>query len=374
MWQWWNCAAEHAPAGLELLRINLDETAVCLFQGGGKGTVICRKRRLSGELVQRVKAGAKRTYLTHIALVCDRPELQPLLPQVVIGNEATFRAGDLQTYQAACPRNVHLLRQQSAWSNIRVCLRVIQLLGAALRAVQHPPLVRRWQPVLVMDACRLHLHRSVAEACWRQGVCLVIVPAKMTWLLQPLDTHAFRLYKQHLREEWQRARQQTLDGDVTVRQCLGALCSTIRHVLQGHEWARAFDEDGFGQGQRLVTARILQRLDLDSPPNPPAALPSMELLRLCFPRRSAVPASTLLRPYRPAPSAAPARAQHPAQGGAQRLPVGRRLSLRPVVAVAPPASAGPVTRSQSRLVAALGRGRPLPPPTARPLLPGRRGA
>ena len=267
MWQWWNCAAEHAPAGLELLRINLDETAVCLFQGGGKGTVICRKRRLSGELVQRVKAGAKRTYLTHIALVCDRPELQPLLPQVVIGNEATFRAGDLQTYQAACPRNVHLLRQQSAWSNIRVCLRVIQLLGAALRAVQHPPLVRRWQPVLVMDACRLHLHRSVAEACWRQGVCLVIVPAKMTWLLQPLDTHAFRLYKQHLREEWQRARQQTLDGDVTVGQCLGALCSTIRHVLQGHEWARAFDEDGFGQGQRLVTARILQRLELDSPPN-----------------------------------------------------------------------------------------------------------
>ena len=58
-WQWWNCAAQRVPPGLELLRINLDETAVCLFQGGGKGTVICRKRRLNGELVQRATVGRR---------------------------------------------------------------------------------------------------------------------------------------------------------------------------------------------------------------------------------------------------------------------------------------------------------------------------
>ena len=69
-----------------------------------------------------------------------------------------------------------------------------------MRTYQHPPLVRRWQPVLVMDACRLHLHRSLAEACLREGVWLVIVPARLTWLLQPLDTHAFQPYKHFLRE------------------------------------------------------------------------------------------------------------------------------------------------------------------------------
>ena len=46
MWQWYNCAASCVELGLEVLRINLDETSVCFFQGGGKGTVVCRKRRL----------------------------------------------------------------------------------------------------------------------------------------------------------------------------------------------------------------------------------------------------------------------------------------------------------------------------------------
>ena len=101
--QWWNCAADRASPG-ELLRINLDETSVCLFQGGGKGTVICRKRRLGGELVQRATTAKKRTYLTHIALARDRPDLQPLFLQILIGNEATFHAADLSALQAACPR------------------------------------------------------------------------------------------------------------------------------------------------------------------------------------------------------------------------------------------------------------------------------
>ena len=98
MWQWWNCAASCVGPGLEILRINLDETSVCLFQGGGKGTIVCRKRRLDAnrQPVQQVSSGRKRMCLTHIAMVCDRPDVQPVLPQVVIGNEATFKAGDLE--------------------------------------------------------------------------------------------------------------------------------------------------------------------------------------------------------------------------------------------------------------------------------------
>ena len=38
-WQWSNFWRCKLPAGRRLLRINLDETAVCLFQGGGRGNV-----------------------------------------------------------------------------------------------------------------------------------------------------------------------------------------------------------------------------------------------------------------------------------------------------------------------------------------------
>ena len=349
---------------MEILRVNLDETSICLFQGGGKGTVVCRKRWLESnrEPAQQVASGRKRACLTHIAMVCDRPDVQPSLPQVIIGNEATFKAGDLQTLQAACPGNVHLLRQRSAWSNIEVCKLVVRLLGAALRKLSHPPLVRKWQPVLLMDACRLHLHASVVAACLAQGIWPIVVPARTTFLLQPLDTHGFKPYKEHLREAYQRARLRTPNGELSVAQFLAAVCGAIRHVLQGRRWATAFDRDGFGAGQALVSRRILQRLQLEAPPTIAAEAPTLQQLQLCYPKRAAIPAGVLLRPYRPrlAAAVAPPVAQRPAA-----LPLVRPLLPRrppPVVAAGP----GPVTRAQSRLVASLAKGRPLPrPPSIR---------
>ena len=45
MWQWYNYAESQVPAGKQTLRINLDETSVCLFQGDAKGTVFFSKKR-----------------------------------------------------------------------------------------------------------------------------------------------------------------------------------------------------------------------------------------------------------------------------------------------------------------------------------------
>ena len=354
MWQWWNCAASCVDPGLDILRINLDETSVCIFQGGGKGTVVCRKRRLEAnrQLAQQVSSGRKRMCLTHIAMVCDRPDVQPVLPQVVIGNEATFKAGDMGTLRDACPGNVHLLRQKSAWNNIEVCRQVIRLLGAALRKRSHPPLVRRWQAVLFMDACRLHLHRSVVAACLSEGIWPIIVPAKLTWLLQPLDTHAFKAYKEHLREAYQRARLLTAGGDLSMEQFLAALCDTIRQVLQGRRWAAAFDQNGFGQMQARVSHTVLQRLQAPEPLTVPTALPALNELQVCFPKRAKVPVGMFLRPYQQRPVVvAPAPLVLP-----RAKPL---LPRRPAVAARP----GPVTRSQSQAVAAaLAKGPPLPRP------------
>ena len=44
-WQWLNYLVSKVPAGKKALLINMDETAVCLFQGPSKGTVIAGKKR-----------------------------------------------------------------------------------------------------------------------------------------------------------------------------------------------------------------------------------------------------------------------------------------------------------------------------------------
>ena len=42
-WQWFKYAAAQAPTGSTVLRINLDETSVKLFQGDGKGAVFFKE-------------------------------------------------------------------------------------------------------------------------------------------------------------------------------------------------------------------------------------------------------------------------------------------------------------------------------------------
>ena len=148
-------------------------------------------------------------------------------------------------------------------------------------------------------------------------------------------------------------------------QFLQVLLDTIRQVLQGRRWALAFDEDGIGQGQARLSKYILRQLQLREPPAVPAVAPSEEVLKLCYPTGAKVPCQVLLRPFRlPAYVALPA----PAVARPLALPVGRPLLPRRLapLALAPAAAPrpGPQTRSQSRLVAALAKGRPLPRPVA----------
>ena len=84
------------------------------------------------------------------------------------------------------------------------------------------------------------------------------VPASLTRLLQPLDTHAFLKYKRSLRRAYQKAwvRGRVCDLDIAV--FLTCVYEVIRTVLQGNAWARAFVEDGFSAGQAGL-ARWAQR-------------------------------------------------------------------------------------------------------------------
>ena len=352
-WQWWNFAESRAPAGKSLLRINMDETAVCLFQGNAKGTVFrdCGPPA-DGEPVQNVTRSKRRTYITHVAFICDRAELQPLMPQVLIGNCATFLQRDWAALLAGCPNNVWLVRQISSWNNSTLCARLVGLLAAALR-----PHLATLQPVLFLDAYRAHYNQRVVAACHAAGVWPIFVPAKLTWLLQPLDTHAFFAYKLRLMAEYQRRRAETADGQLNVREFLPCVYDAIRFVLQARRWDVAFDADGIGRRQAALSTYAQRQLQLEGPPDVPSTQPSEEQLRLCLPARARANVASFLRPFAP-PRALPAA--RPAAPVAKRLrvalpPRGPAASSGGAVLVA--RRAGEVGRGDGAVPVALG-GRP----------------
>ena len=321
-WQWWNYLETRTPPGTSLLRINLDETAVCLHQGGRSGNIFVTKQSRAG-LVESATLGQRRTYLTHVAFICDRTDLQPRLPQILIGNEATLPLHALPALRAMCPPNVFLIRQKSSWNNNTLCANIIGRLKRALA-----PHAAGCQLVLILDTVKLHSADAVLHACRRWDVWPLFCPAKLTWLLQPLDTHAFGLYKHVLGAAYQRAQARAADGRVAIAEFLPCVFAAIRVALQGRRWGGAFDSNGFGQLQAQVAPRVLMQLELDNVGHVPSAQPTEEQLRLCFPRRSRVRSALVWRPVL-GPPAARAKASPAAAAKAA-----------PALAKAAPAAAG----------------------------------
>ena len=370
VWQWYNCCAARVPAGRAPLRINLDETSVALFQGGSKGTIMYNKRKdpPAAEPHERASRAKRRTCLTHVAFICDRADIQPSLPQVLVGNEATFLAGNMATLRAGCPPNVHLERQKSAWNNKQLMMRIITMLAVALR-----PHLDLLQPILLLDTCRVHIAPEVLNRCLALRIWPVVVPARLTWLLQPCDTHAFLKFKQSLRKAYQAAHVRAASRELSIAEFLPCLYSAIRQVLQGNVWGPAFDADGFGQRQQQLSSYVQRQLQIRDPLSLPDSLPSEELLKHCFPRRAKVPSVALLRPLQPA--AKPAALPKPPTGirlalgswgpasSAKAAPAVAKMSAGPGPSVAfAKAFAGrePRTRGEHRLAEALAKGRPVP--------------
>ena len=292
-WKWYNYFEAQLPADRAILKINLDETSVCLFQGGAKGNLLLSKAHLQGRRPrQGVPRGKTRTYLTHIAFVCDCPAIQQVLPQIVIGNEATFPASAMPGLRAACPSYVRLVRQKSSWNNRILCAAVVRILAAALR-----PYRDRFQPVLLSDTVRFHFADTVLQACSNNGIWPMLVPAKTTWLLQPLDTHVFRAFKSALGNFYQEARIRAGRCDLNIGQFLACLYEAMHAVLQSRSWSHAFAKNGFGSGQAGVSGRIMCELGIAAPVLVPATRPTRDELQCVFPARTTIPQAALWRVF-----------------------------------------------------------------------------
>ena len=353
-----NYLVRQVPAGKKALLINLDETAVCLWQGTQRGTVLVSKKRKREEPIQRVNRATRRTYLTHVAIVCDTPSYQKCMPHIIIGNEHTLRMRDLPALQGQCPSNFTVVRQKSSWNNTSLMCTIVRKLREALA-----PFAAKVQPILLMDAVKLHWAPAVMAACRRQGIWPVPVPAKLTWLLQPCDTHLFREYKLQLQKNYQLRRQETMAaGALDVQDLLGCIYDTTKFVFEDSSgWRRAFLEDGFGAKQARLSGFRMQQMELDGRPTISDLQPSQEQVQLCFPQRQRPPPMSQLFSCSMFQVPLPAPAVPPTLPAPSDVPRGARLfrgaspgaSSSGLGVGGPAARAGrePRTRAEHRLLA-----------------------
>ena len=238
--------SQATAAGKEPVFINLDETSIACSWPQVRGNIVKPKLWLCKKQGPSAKAKLKtiRSAVTHVALISDRPDIQALLPQIFIGNEVAFPAAAMDVSQK--PVVVQYWRNKSSWNSVELMQRVLRELAASLAARSN------LQPILIMDAASIHLHTSVLEQGMKSNIWLACVPAGLTWLLQPLDTHVFALYKAWLRNQFRALRSQ---GLVSCQQWLHLLGRGATTFLAGRRWRRAFESAGImGSKQRLSSA------------------------------------------------------------------------------------------------------------------------
>ena len=296
MYTWWNFVESFCSPAKKILRINLDETSVKTWMPSGKGLVTrripgpCRGDRRVAPATRKQQRGC----LSHVAFVCDQPEIQPHLPHVIIGNECVLPLYIQREMETQLSSNVFLVRRKSAWVDAHYMAAIIKLLGAMLA-----PFLDRFQPILLMDALPAHLAPEVFRAAARAAIWVVIVPAKLTWLIQPADTHAFFKYKMHLRRHYMRAMSRSPDGCLQLREVLKAVNDGVRYVFQAHDWSKAFAENGFGHKQQFLRQTVAQSAGLRLPLSIPSAMPTLMQMRSIWPGARDVPLSDVFAPFLP---------------------------------------------------------------------------
>ena len=135
----------------------------------------------------------------------------------------------------------------------------------------------------MLDAAHIHLSKKVVRACTRQSIHLMYVPASMTSMLQPLDTHVFSLYKRFVTRKYEEALVKSGSGEVSTFSFLQILIEAVEQIIQARSWKQAFLQTGFGNQQTEISRSLRTKLQFDTMPLIEPRLPTLEDLKMIYP-------------------------------------------------------------------------------------------
>ena len=224
--------------------LNMDETSLSTVKHAGKGFISGRRRaRQDRRLKPRDAADRHNTRTTYLAVVADCPELQPLLPQVILPKYT----------QHAVPPPAHLATYASIgfpfefWHRSQGCAtpRIVRDWATRLRSVVRSFNNTAWM-VLLLDCSTTHLCVETVQHLSRLGYIVVVIPSKLTWLLQLLDVYVFGRVKKDMRLGEARHRVLAADGRVQPMDRMRIATDSIRRHVINRDWSSSFNKLGAG--------------------------------------------------------------------------------------------------------------------------------
>ena len=333
MWQWNNwLRAESLAEGRRCVMMNLDESPIPVTFQAQNGTTVaqCVGSAWHERPKQNISRKDRRTFFTLLSIVCDDRKIQPILPQLLIVGEKLVTLDELDALQLEMPDNMYIKRRGKGWNTADLFVEYLQLLAAILQP--HGASVRF---ILTLDAVPCHLEKKVLDAIGASLLMwFLLIPAKLTWLLQPLDVYGFSKVKHRLRQGYQLA---ILDGDQSKPAMLmiRIVLAELSRTLNLQPWRKYFRCIGLWDNRTCVRKFIKKQLAIETVPAILAVAPQLERLKLCWPSNRTVHLEeiTVALPVMPFPAVAIVLPALPA-APVHALP-GAELPAAPAVPVVP---------------------------------------
>ena len=238
--QWTQWIREEALLGQNVVWVNMDETAVPRLVPHRRGYVSAKRSSEAqpADDFERIARRESHSHMTVIGLITQDAGLQRYLPQFFLPKEASTTRAEKALLASMSPP-LQWIRGTSGWVNDESLRQVLTCLRATVR--RHSP----GRPlVLLLDSAAQHLTMPVLRHAANLNIHLVFIPARLTWLLQPLDSHVFAKMKRRLHALQQEARINAVSGTLTTTQWLALVIASVQDCLVDMTWTHAMRGNG----------------------------------------------------------------------------------------------------------------------------------
>jgi hypothetical protein len=256
---WCNWVTACANPAKTAVFVNMDETSLAMAYGGQRGNIKVTKRegQFRQRFVERLSSSERRQSVSLLVHLANIAEVHRELPQIFLGSARHFTGTFLANHRPAMPQGMYLWSNDRGWMTHAVCSVLLQAIHASLGE-----LMQRYHVILVMDAHRAHINDAICRRATRLGMSLLYVPAKLTWLLQPADTHLFGQFKAAVRRKYTNGRLATHDGRMDKDQWLPLVCSALQESVIDKHWSRAFASNGLTNQQQDTSMYVRSMVGL----------------------------------------------------------------------------------------------------------------
>ena len=163
-----------------------------------------------------------RASMSLICFVCDNIAVQQVLPQILVVSTRHAPQYMQAAIRAAVSPPVLVWFLASSWMTATLMTSVLDVLHRCLE-----PWHGSHQVLLCTDAYKAHVAVKVWEKAATRQMLYFVVPAKMTWALQPCDTHVFASLKNRFAQELQTRLVASTNGKTSVCLVVAAIDEAV---------------------------------------------------------------------------------------------------------------------------------------------------